>query len=627
MTSLHRQLENIQPKLRPLNLKVRDDEIIVGFTDSHQEPQSFRLPLKSKEFLDSFINEKSISETTLELANLHKEIDFRLLRKTLFDLYWKGAIVNTRDFRSIIEQNDTPPALSSQLSSSLGDHLEYDEDQFSIFYFIPFVFLGLGLLLLNSYDLHFLSLVFIPSVYFNLKFLLSLMNHVGQNERFLFSVEVSSLGIFWKFIAKKTSDLNFIPWVLDVLINFMLYIFGCYYFLQLDPEKIQNAQSLSSYGIQLCFLLFALQLSPMHDTEVFTLVQSLQDKKSKIVHPIFWLFGCIYAFFSLVFIFKAFTNTPKILKVGLGFESLLILCLLGVSILLIYDLLDAMLFAANRTNQAKLINIAEKFQSMLKSSNLNIFKIIKNVPIFFELQDEAIEKIASNSQILNLPAGACIFKQGDTSTDLYVNIKGRVGIYTKNPEGIKKKILEITPGQIFGEGAFLLKQTRSAYAFSIENSYLLKIPRADFFRNKDHKSDFLKHFQKKIWAFHAIQRSPIFQDCPIEVIMQMIYSGEIIDVQTQQKIIQQGDLPNSFYAIISGEFDVFEGSRYIRTMLSEDIFGEIGLLWSRRRTTSVICKTAGTIIKIPAHTFWKILSQNSKLGMHLQVMGEKRLKA
>jgi CRP-like cAMP-binding protein len=82
-----------------------------------------------------------------------------------------------------------------------------------------------------------------------------------------------------------------------------------------------------------------------------------------------------------------------------------------------------------------------------------------------------------------------IFQKGDSGSALMAVLRGRVRISTVSGDGKEVTLNVISPGEIFGEIAFLDAQPRSADANAIEDTTLLVVERRHFLpllrRNED----------------------------------------------------------------------------------------------------------------------------------------------
>jgi CRP/FNR family transcriptional regulator, cyclic AMP receptor protein len=105
---------------------------------------------------------------------------------------------------------------------------------------------------------------------------------------------------------------------------------------------------------------------------------------------------------------------------------------------------------------------------MLTSVDRLLF--IRRVPIFKELRDDFIVRLASVMDELSFPTNYTIFKQGEEGRSLYVVISGRVKIHIGD-----KVLAEFPKGEYFGEMSVFDAQPRSASATTLESCECLEL--------------------------------------------------------------------------------------------------------------------------------------------------------
>jgi CRP-like cAMP-binding protein len=83
---------------------------------------------------------------------------------------------------------------------------------------------------------------------------------------------------------------------------------------------------------------------------------------------------------------------------------------------------------------------------MLTSVDRLLF--VRQVPIFKELRDDFIVRLASVMNELSYPANYTIFQQGQEGRSLYILVYGRVKVHIGDT-----KLAEVDKGKYFGEMA------------------------------------------------------------------------------------------------------------------------------------------------------------------------------
>jgi CRP/FNR family transcriptional regulator, cyclic AMP receptor protein len=107
---------------------------------------------------------------------------------------------------------------------------------------------------------------------------------------------------------------------------------------------------------------------------------------------------------------------------------------------------------------------------------------LRNVPIFNELSDQELEKIAGLGVRKKYKKGSIILLEEETGAALFVIVSGKVKIVRMDDDG-REVILSILGGSdFFGEMAILDGLTRSASVVATSKSELFMIHRRDFLK-------------------------------------------------------------------------------------------------------------------------------------------------
>jgi len=105
---------------------------------------------------------------------------------------------------------------------------------------------------------------------------------------------------------------------------------------------------------------------------------------------------------------------------------------------------------------------------------------IRELELFRELDDQALEAIESASSTRIVQAGERVFSRGDSGDELFLVLKGAVDISLPLGEGIRHHLVTIARGDYLGEVAFLDRGHRSADATARTETHLLALSRTRF---------------------------------------------------------------------------------------------------------------------------------------------------
>ena len=115
---------------------------------------------------------------------------------------------------------------------------------------------------------------------------------------------------------------------------------------------------------------------------------------------------------------------------------------------------------------------------MLDAQKKNI--LLKRVSIFKDLDEFALQNLASKLEPVNYPRDTEIFRQDDDGDALFIVVKGRVKVVLHNENG-REAILTIFKAEdFFGEMSLLDGEPRSAGVYTTEKSTLLRLSRQHF---------------------------------------------------------------------------------------------------------------------------------------------------
>ena len=94
-------------------------------------------------------------------------------------------------------------------------------------------------------------------------------------------------------------------------------------------------------------------------------------------------------------------------------------------------------------------------------------KLLKELELFSELNDQELEEVAALAQVRKIDTDTTVFHEGDSSDAIFVVVNGRVKIVTTSSDGKEFILTVLGAGQVFGEMGLLETAPRSASVISI----------------------------------------------------------------------------------------------------------------------------------------------------------------
>ena len=94
--------------------------------------------------------------------------------------------------------------------------------------------------------------------------------------------------------------------------------------------------------------------------------------------------------------------------------------------------------------------------------------LLKGVPFFELLSTDQLRHLAAALEPVAWPGKEIIFETGEPGDAMYILISGKVGISLGETASFEDFIVELGPGEFFGEMAILDDQPRSASAVTVD---------------------------------------------------------------------------------------------------------------------------------------------------------------
>jgi CRP/FNR family cyclic AMP-dependent transcriptional regulator len=108
-----------------------------------------------------------------------------------------------------------------------------------------------------------------------------------------------------------------------------------------------------------------------------------------------------------------------------------------------------------------------------------IVGLLGGVPLFSELSEAELERIAQVAIPRSFPRDTRVFHEGDPGDACYIVSQGSCRVTRQHSDGRAITLATLGPGAIFGELAMLDGERRSASVEAAENTELLALPAMD----------------------------------------------------------------------------------------------------------------------------------------------------
>ena len=109
----------------------------------------------------------------------------------------------------------------------------------------------------------------------------------------------------------------------------------------------------------------------------------------------------------------------------------------------------------------------------------DVIQLLRRVPLFSELDDPELERIAQVAIPRRFPNDTRVFHEGDPGDACFIVRTGSCRVTREHPDGRAITLANLGPGAIFGELAMLDGEARSASVEATEDTDLLALPASD----------------------------------------------------------------------------------------------------------------------------------------------------
>ncbi len=144
----------------------------------------------------------------------------------------------------------------------------------------------------------------------------------------------------------------------------------------------------------------------------------------------------------------------------------------------------------------------------MPAAPIRIQEFLKNVPLFRELSDAELDRIAAGTGQVRAPTGTILFRRGEACAGFHVVVYGQVKLAFGAADGSEKVVEILGPGQSFGEAVMFLEKPYVVFAETLADSLLLQIGKAGVFAELERNP----RFARKMLAGLALRLHRLVHD-------------------------------------------------------------------------------------------------------------------
>jgi CRP-like cAMP-binding protein len=245
---------------------------------------------------------------------------------------------------------------------------------------------------------------------------------------------------------------------------------------------------------------------------------------------------------------------------------------------------------------------------------LQVFEL-KKYNYFRNLSHDSLEILSQKFNVITLPKGTEISKEGHLADSFYFVKQGRLEV-TKNTKYGLAKLSIITSGQGFGEVALLTSSIHSASVRALTEVTLYQLPKTDFESILNHESAFKNVLLKRAGEIAHYDKIKTLQpfvllepDRMYALLARMIEKTYALG----EDIIVQGEKGDYYYIVKSGRVSVLKKSKgeqeekQVAVLVEGNGFGEEALIRDDPRNATCRALEETTVYALDKIDFDQIL--------------------
>ncbi len=128
----------------------------------------------------------------------------------------------------------------------------------------------------------------------------------------------------------------------------------------------------------------------------------------------------------------------------------------------------------------------------MPAAPIRIQEFLRNVPLFRELTDAELDRIAAGTAQVRAPTGTILFRRGEACAGFHVVVYGQVKLAFGAADGSEKVVEILGPGQSFGEAVMFLEKPYVVFAETLADSLLLQIGKSGVFAELERNPRFAR---------------------------------------------------------------------------------------------------------------------------------------
>lgn len=254
------------------------------------------------------------------------------------------------------------------------------------------------------------------------------------------------------------------------------------------------------------------------------------------------------------------------------------------------------------------------------------------VPFFSEVSASALVPLVAGAELLRVPRGTTLVKEGEEGSSLFVVVSGAVEVFRESG-GSEVMFARLGAGALFGEMALVTREPRTASVRAMTKAELLEIRQEAVEKVAGAHpaiTEELVRFARRRLLLGLTKTSPIFRsfDEPTRLDVLKRFTPRIAEVG--EILIEEGSPAVGLFLVASGEVRIekrdTEGDPVLLAHLRRgDVLGEIALIEDSRTTATAVVTRKAVLLGLDRRTFHVFVDANPDVRAYLEGLSGERL--
>jgi CRP-like cAMP-binding protein len=117
------------------------------------------------------------------------------------------------------------------------------------------------------------------------------------------------------------------------------------------------------------------------------------------------------------------------------------------------------------------------------------------------------------------------------------------------------------------------------------------------------------------------KRVPFFKGIETEDVAKIFAKGMTMQVEKGNILFYQGATGNQMYIVLGGKIDLFDGKKYLTTMRTGDLFGEMAVINNEPRSATAVAAETSRVFVLTETVFERLMTKRAAIRILLNIIG------